>query len=229
MQVKRTEHKILLNQTEALMLKKKLDLIMPRDEHCKTSDGYEIRSLYFDTIWDRCCAEKEEGLRYHEKIRARIYGINGDVIKLELKEKDGEAQTKRTMVIDRETLDQLSKGEYELLLKCEDPMAAVFYKKLSAGMVPKNIIVYQRMSYCLDVNNIRITFDSKVEATEASFDLFEDPLLTHPVLQENLVILEVKYNNFLLDYIKNALQQVEGMPASYSKYFAGRSFYRHMI
>ena len=96
-------------------------------------------------------------------------------------------------------------------------------------MVPKNIVQYNRLSFCLNVNNIRITFDSDVRATESCFDLFQEPLQAHPILPANLVILEVKYNDFLLDYIKQALRMVESKSTSFSKYFSGRSFYRYMI
>ena len=67
MQVKRTEQKIIITAQEALKLRRNLDPIMPRDSHSISTDGYEIRSLYFDTVEDRCCAEKEDGLRIHEK------------------------------------------------------------------------------------------------------------------------------------------------------------------
>ena len=229
MQVKRTENKFIINKKEALILKKRLDMIIPRDEHSISEDGYEIRSLYFDTIWDRCCQEKEDGLQFHEKIRARIYGTNGDVIKLESKKKNGEFQVKQTMLIKRDTLDQICRGNYGVLLKYDDPLAVYFYKKLSEGMIPKNIIQYNRLSFCLNINNIRITFDSGIRATESCFDLFQDPLQAHPILPENLVILEVKYNDFLFDYIKNALSVLEEKQTSFSKYFSGRSFYRYMI
>ena len=229
MQVKRTENKFIINKKEALILEKKLDMIMPRDQHSVSEEGYEIRSLYFDTIWDRCCQEKEDGLQFHEKIRARIYGTNEDVIKLESKKKNGEFQVKQTMFISRDTLDQICRGNYKALLEYENPLAIYFYKKLSEGMIPKNIVQYNRLSFCLNVNNIRITFDSDVRATESCFDLFQDPLQAHPILPENLVILEVKYNDFLFDYIKNALRVIEEKQTSFSKYFSGRSFYRYMI
>ena len=72
MEVKRTEHKYILSRQEALLLQKNLDTVMPRDVHCMDDEGYEVRSLYFDTLCDRSCAEKEDGLLEHEKIRSRI-------------------------------------------------------------------------------------------------------------------------------------------------------------
>ena len=60
MEVKRTEQKFILNYKESLLLRRKLDAILPRDIHCTSSDGYDVRSLYFDTVTDKSCAEKED-------------------------------------------------------------------------------------------------------------------------------------------------------------------------
>lgn len=229
MQVKRTEHKFILNSKEFLVAKKNIEAIMPRDKFCLTEDGYEIRSLYFDTLTDTACVQKEDGLRIHEKIRARIYGTNDQVIKLECKRKDGEFQTKDSLLIDRETLDCLIKGNYAVLLKYDEPMAKQFFVKLSNGMMPKTIIQYKRMSYCVPGNNTRITFDSDIRATESSFDLFQEHLLTYPIFPADHVIMEVKYNNFLFGYIKVALANVKKSETSFSKYYSGRMFHRYMI
>lgn len=229
MQVKRTEHKFLLNRKEYLLAKKRIGAVMPEDAYCTCAEGYEIRSLYFDTLSDRACAEKEDGLEIHEKIRVRIYGTDDSVIKLECKRKVGEFQTKTSMLIDRETLEQLIAGHYSVLLHSSDPAALYFYRKLASGMAPKAIIQYMRMSYCIPSNNTRITFDSDVRATESSFDLFRERLLTYPILPPDQVIMEVKYNNFLFGYIKSALAGVRKSPTSFSKYFSGRYFYRYMV
>ena len=90
MQVKRTEKKFILNSQERVLAQKSIGAVMPKDRYCVSADGYEVRSLYFDTFSDRACAEKEEGLQEHEKIRARIYGTDDCIIKLESKRKNGE-------------------------------------------------------------------------------------------------------------------------------------------
>ena len=229
MKVHRTEHKFLLNRREAAQLIRRLDAIMPRDAYADGPDGYEVRSLYFDTLTDRCCVEKLDGLEVHQKIRARIYGTDDSVIKLERKKKVGQHQTKDSILISRPLLEQLADGQYGGLLELADPLAPIFYKELSQGMLPKNIIQYQRLSFCLDTNNTRITFDSDIRATECCTDLFQEPLLAHPVLPADILVLEVKFNNYLLGYIQSALNGIQASPASYSKYMNGRSFYRSVI
>lgn len=229
MQVKRIEQKYILNSKERVLAQKSIGAVMPKDRYCVSADGYEIRSLYFDTFSDRACAEKEEGLRIHEKIRIRIYGTDDRIIKLESKRKNGESQTKDSMLIDRRTAEKLSVGNYSILLENTDPMSRYFYIKLSQGMAPKAIVQYRRLAYCVDGNDTRITFDTDIRATESNFDLFSEHLLTHPILSADQTIMEVKYNNFLFGYIKDTLSGVKKSPTSFSKYFNGRMFCKYMI
>lgn len=79
-------------------------------------------------------------------------------------------------------------------------------------------------------NNIRITFDHQIEATEANFDLFDPKLLMHPVMGQGLAVLEVKYNGFLLSYIKDMLNGINKSELSVSKYCIARqiSYQSHL-
>lgn len=225
MQVNRSENKYLITQVQAACIKKRLQNVIPLDVHCTSMQGYEIRSLYFDTVKNRSCYEKLEGYRIHEKIRLRIYGHDDHIIKLESKWKDGMRQVKKSLLISRSLANELILGKYEGLKDFDDPLSMYFYKRLSEGMVPKAIITYDRLSYCLNTNNTRITFDSNIRSTESNFNLFLERLETHPILPASHVILEVKFNGFLLDYIKRELEGLKQSVTSYSKYVNGRMFY----
>ena len=225
MEVNRTEHKYMLTIPEACMIQKRLQHVIPLDSHCIQGKGYEVRSLYFDTIKNRSCYEKLDGDRIHEKIRLRIYGNDDSIIKLESKWKDGMSQIKKTMLIPKSLAIQLCHGTYDGLKDFDHPYAFYFYQRLIQGMVPKVIIQYQRLSYCLATNNTRITFDSNICATENNMDLFCQTLQTRPVLAQSHLIMEVKFNGFLLNYIKRELQGAKKLSSSYSKYTSGRMFY----
>ena len=229
MQIKRVEKKFIINHQERVLLEKRLKDIIPMDKHCVGNESYEIRSLYFDTITDRCCVEKEDGLLVHEKIRIRTYNNSDKVIKLECKHKVGETQVKKSLLITKEILQRILKKDYSCLLEIDNPMGIFFYKKLSKGMFPKSVVQYKRMCYCLDINNIRITIDSDIRSTESCLDLFREPLQATPLLSGNIMVLEVKYSRFLLDYVKHALKGINQTPSSYSKYFEGRRFQRSII
>ena len=90
----RMEKKYLLNLSERYAMDQKLSRVLREDSHNGT-DGYVVRSLYFDTIDDSDFRDKEDGFEMRRKLRLRIYDVNADTAKLELKEKQGEMQRKR--------------------------------------------------------------------------------------------------------------------------------------
>ena len=70
---------------------------------------------------------------------------------------------------------------------------------------PKAVVEYRRQAYVARENHIRITLDSQIIATESSFDLFSPSLPMYAVMDPFHMVLEVKYNGFLLSYIKDLL------------------------
>ena len=71
-------------------------------------------------------------------------------------------------------------------------------------------------------NKIRITFDNNIVATETNFDLFSENLVMYPVLDKFNVVLEVKFNGFLLDYIRQFINSINKSELSVSKYALAR-------
>ena len=71
-------------------------------------------------------------------------------------------------------------------------------------------------------NNIRVTFDNRIVATESCFDIFSDRLNMNPVLDPYDVVLEVKYNGFLLGYIREMMNSIDKSELSVSKYVLAR-------
>ena len=59
---------------------------MQKDIHQK-SGCYEIRSVYFDDIYDSCFEENETGVNCRKKYRIRIYNSSFEMMNLEIKEK----------------------------------------------------------------------------------------------------------------------------------------------
>lgn len=190
--------------------------------------GYRIRSLYFDTLDDRDFHEKEEGLELRRKIRLRIYDPVSGFAMLEMKQKEGAYQKKRSLRVSREDAWRLSCGDYEPLLKYEEPFAAECYGLMHRRCYrPKAVVEYLRRAYIAKENRIRITLDGNIIATEACYDIFSENLLQYPVLDPFHVVLEVKYNGFLLSYIKDLLNMADRSEISVSKYCLARSVGLH--
>ena len=218
----REEKKFLISIEEFRDKSHYLDMLMIQDAH-NGIDGYCIRSLYFDTLYDDDFFEKLEGVETRRKIRLRIYDPKSDFAMLEMKQKQGAAQKKRSLRMSREDAEALIKGRYEVLLHYEEPFAHECYALMQARCYrPKTIVQYNRKAYIAKENKIRITFDNNIVATESCFDLFSEHLVMNPVLDKFNVVLEVKFNGFLLDYIRRMINSINKSELSVSKYALAR-------
>lgn len=214
----REEKKFLIGIDEFIKKSHTLSQVMLEDAHNGTH-GYMIRSLYFDTVYDGDYFEKLAGVETRRKIRLRIYDPKADYAMLEMKQKQGVNQLKRSLRVKRADAIALTKGDYTPLLSYTEPFAAECYAMMRCRCYrPKTIVQYNRKAFIAKENKIRVTFDNNIEATESSFDLFSKKLNMNPVLDKYDVVLEVKYNGFLLDYIRRMINSVDRSELSVSKY-----------
>lgn len=220
--VLREEKKFLISVAEFKKTSHRLEQVMIQDPH-NGVDGYMIRSLYFDTVFDTDFFEKQAGVELRRKVRLRVYDPDSDFAKLELKQKQGSSQLKRSITLSKEDAQELIKGKYDVLLKYEDDFAAEMYSLMKTrAYMPKTIVEYNRKAFIAKENNIRITFDHKVISTESNFDLFSKKLNMNPVLDPYDVVLEVKYNGFMLDYLRRLINDIDKSEMSISKYVLAR-------
>lgn len=220
--VLREEKKFLLSVDEFIALSHKVGQVMLSDPHNGTH-GYIIRSLYFDTAYDGDYFEKLDGIELRRKIRLRCYDPNSDFAMLEMKQKQGPNQMKRSLRVSREDAVELTKGNYTPLLKYSEPFAAECYGLMHCRCYrPKTIVEYNRKAFIAKENKIRITFDNNIVSTESSFDLFDPRLNMNPVLDKYDVVLEVKFNGFLLGYIRELINPANRSELSVSKYVLAR-------
>lgn len=221
-QVLRNEKKFLLNIAEFIQTSHCFEKVLIQDPH-NGVHGYKVRSLYFDTVNDRDLMEKQDGVEVRRKIRLRIYNPTDEFAMLEMKQKQGNQQLKRSLVMPREDAIALTKGEYSCLLSYKESFAQECYALMQYRCYrPKTIVEYNRKAFIAKENKIRITFDHNIIATESCFDLFSTDLLMNPVMDKSAVVLEVKYNGFLLSYIKQLLDRVDKSELSVSKYYLAR-------
>lgn len=227
-EVLRQEKKFAINTADGIMIRNRLNGVMHADSHNGTS-GYIIRSLYFDTIDDEDFTGKIDGLEVRRKIRLRTYSPDSDFAMLEMKQKEGQYQRKRSLRINREDAISLCRGDYEPLRGYSDPFASECYGLMHMRCYrPKTIVEYRRQAFIARENHIRITLDSQISATEARFSLFSGRLAMYPVMDPFNMVLEVKYNGFMLSYIKELLDIVERPELSVSKYCLARSVSRSL-
>ena len=186
--------------------------------------SYMVRSLYFDTIDDKDFFDKMNEQNLRRKIRLRIYSPNAKTAKLEMKQKENQFQRKRSLSVSREHARQLVQGNYSVLLQYSEPFAAELFALMNEECYrPKSIVEYQRRAFMAPENNIRITFDTEIRATESNTELFSAQLPLYSVYPTDRAILEVKYNHFLPSYLSDVVSAIDKRKVSSSKYCQSRS------
>jgi len=227
--VLRQEKKFLIYADQFYKYSNKLSKVLKSDSY-SNGDGYLIRSLYFDTLEDNDFQEKEDGVDPRRKIRLRNYGPDMDFAMLEMKQKQGIMQKKRSLKISREDAEKLIQGEYSVLLKNDNPFAAECFALMNMFCYrPKTVISYQRKAFIANENKIRVTFDHSLQGSESNFDIFSKDLIENNILDPYLVVLEVKFNGFLLGYIKDLIEECDRSEMALSKYCMGRAVSKHYI
>ena len=96
-EVLRQEKKFLISLEQYYRYSHHLAAALHMDAHSR-GEGYLIRSLYFDTLDDKDFEDKEDGVELRRKIRLRNYGADNDFAVLEMKQKQGAMQKKRSPV-----------------------------------------------------------------------------------------------------------------------------------
>ena len=226
-EVLRQEKKFLIDQTMLYRYSRYLAGVMMQDSHNR-GDGYQIRSLYYDSLDDRDYEEKDEGVELRRKIRLRNYGSDSGFAMLEMKQKQGPMQKKRSLRLSRKEAGCLIRGDYTPLLYTDDKFGQELYGVMKLHCyLPKAVVEYRRMAFIAKENSIRVTFDHHIIATESNFDIFDPHFNQNPVLDPGLAVLEVKYNGFLLSYIKDMIRQVNASELSVSKYALSRGISKH--
>ena len=218
----RVENKYLVTDADLMLLAGRLKNVMSQDIH-QEGDCYEIRSLYFDDLWDRCLAENEAGVDKREKYRIRIYDPKSHVIHLEIKEKNRGLTKKRACDLSREECLAIMEGKLPLDIDGRAPLNSLQLQMRCNGMEPKVIIAYERTAYVHPSGNVRITFDRNIMASSCREDFLEDRVSGMvPVLPAGMHVLEVKYDEFLPDTIAQQLEIGKLRKTAFSKYYLGR-------
>lgn len=222
-EVLRTEQKYELSPPEASRMEFLLSQVLRRDSHSQNG-GYMVRSLYFDTPDALDYYEKLDGLEARKKVRLRVYGFGDTPAKLELKQKQGSQQRKRSLTLSRRQAEQLIAGDFSSLEQSGEFGRYMYSLMRTEDYRPVCMVEYDRVAFICPTNDIRLTLDSGLRSNEGCFELYNPAMQFAPVYPLGGVTLEVKYNHFLLSYIKDALVSVNKLRVSSSKYCRCRQF-----
>ena len=220
----RHELKFLVSEQQIAMIRMRLKMFMKQDAH-QTGGKYNIRSLYFDDLFDSCMHENESGVDARKKYRIRIYDKKTDVIKLEKKEKYRGMTRKTGVTISEEKCFMYLNGSAPCIVKDSgDLEKELFVQIKSKGMKPVTIVEYERTAFVEEKGNVRITFDQNISGCGKTKDFLEKDISLIPLLPKGQHVLEVKYDEYFPDYIKDVLEIDSLQRTSFSKYFYARDY-----
>ena len=223
--VYRHEYKHAINWLDYHTLRQRIKAVAHPDPNAETDGRYHVRSLYFDNDDDKALREKLYGLPDREKFRIRIYNMGSDIIRLEKKSKIHGLCRKQSTVITKEQTERILAGDVEWMPRTNDAVLAEFYGKMRQQRLrPRTIVDYWREAYAYFAGNVRITFDSDVRTGLYATGLFDRDLPTVSTGEQGILLLEVKYDEFLPDIIRDLVQTNTRRTEAFSKYAASRMY-----
>lgn len=214
----RNEWKYLIDTAQKEAICSRLAPVMELDPHAKNG-GYSLRSLYFEDYFKTAYSEKDAGVMLRKKYRIRIYDYSDKSIKLERKKKTGSYVYKESANLTRQQVYSILEGDYDFLLASDQPLCREFYYEcVSNVMRPRTIVDYERQPWVLDAGTVRITFDMDVRAAVGSYDIFDPTLPGLAVLEPGKCVMEVKFTQFIPNFVREILPDRGSEFTAVSKY-----------
>lgn len=212
----RHEWKHELTWLDLLNIRQRLRAVAQPDPHA--AEGcYQIRSLYFDTLSDRALREKLDGVNRREKFRIRYYNHDLSVIHLEKKSKLNGLGTKVSAALTAAEAQAIVDGNWDWMALSGRPLVEELYSKLRTGLRPRTIVDYTREPFVYPPGNVRVTFDYNIRTGLSCTDFLNPECVTIPA-GDAPILMEVKWDAYLPDIIRDAVQVPGRHAAAFSKY-----------
>ena len=204
------------------VLRARLGAVLTPDPYA-AGGSYHIRSLYFDTPADTALREKLDGVNVREKFRIRCYNKDFSLIHLEKKWKANGLGTKEKAKLTPDQVRAILTGDWDWMPRSQDALIRELYVKMTLqGLRPRTIVDYTREPFVFGPGNVRVTLDYDLRTGLHCTDFLNPDCLTIPAT-DDAVILEVKWDQFLPDVIRDLVQIPGRRTAAFSKYAACRA------
>lgn len=221
----RHEMKYLISTAQLPLLKSRVERIMQLDAHAGEDGIYNIRSVYFDDCDNRCFYENENGTDPREKFRIRIYNHSPERITLECKRKERGKTLKTSSRLTIEQTQRILDG---------NPLDGVteltaLQRKLNLQMQtrllrPVVIVEYDRIPYIYKNGNVRVTFDLNISSSPHVEGFLSGDVPKRPVMPAGQHLMEVKFDEYLPDFIYRSLNLGQLQQTTFSKYYLCRKY-----
>lgn len=214
------------------VLRSRLQAVLQPDSHGREGQ-YLVRSLYFDNLQDKALKEKIEGVNGREKYRLRYYNEDTSFIMLEKKIKHNGLCRKVQQQISEEEARSFIDGNRKVLQGLcrerdgqdgQDTLLRELCHKMEVqGLMARTVVEYRRTAFVYQPGNVRVTLDTNIRTAVNCRDFLQENWVSLPV-RETFGILEVKWDEFLPDFVRDLLQSPALRTSSFSKYAACRIY-----
>lgn len=219
----RHEWKYEIGRGDLLVLRRRLRAVTTPDPHAK-GGRYLIRSIYFDTPDDRALREKLDGVDQREKFRIRSYDHDLSVIHLEKKSKRGGLGSKESADLTARETQAILDGDVGWMAGSGRPLVRELYERMGTQLLrPKTIVEYTREPFVFAPGNVRVTLDYGLRTGLRGTDFLNPDCVTIPA-PDAPILLEVKWDAFLPDVIRDAVTLPGRRSAAFSKYARCRMY-----
>lgn len=205
---------------------------MNLDPHVQNGYDYEIRSLYFDSLFRDSYYEKMDGIKFRRKLRIRYYpGFdNGgeEMVFVEIKRKINENVSKSRIIVPFS--DSLE------IIKRDNPIARAFYRDAADhdkktleeiwylvrryNLKPACVVSYRRQPLMGKLEKrFRVTFDTNMKSRKTNFDLHSGGGINF--LPKGRVVMEIKFNNIIPRWAISIIQGNNCRHEKISKFTTG--------
>ncbi len=210
-----------ITTSDMIAIRQRLRAVAKADSHA--IDGkYLIRSLYFDTPNDKALYEKQDGVSRRNKFRIRYYNGDKSVIHLEKKCKVGGLGHKVSASLSEEQAMSIVQDHIDWMKDHDNDLIRELYSRMiSENLRPKTIVDYTREPFIYGPGNVRVTLDYNIRTGLMSTDFLNPQCITIPAAQ-GICVMEVKWDEYLPEIIRDIVQLPHCRTSSFSKYEACR-------
>lgn len=197
----RHEEKYIITYQQYARLKSMAHQLLTPDSHGQLG-SYVITSIYYDDLLNHALYEKLDGLAEHRKFRIRTYDYQDSVIKLERKDKHG--------ILTQKAASSITRDQIPLLDGTNTPLDAFTGKAFDLAVEiqahdyrPVVAVRYTRDAFFFQGTDLRLTFDTNLQSIAPDIDaLFSEAVPGLPVLDNNSVIMEIKYGTHIPHFVR---------------------------
>lgn len=222
----RFEFKYQLGPATARFLEKEISRFgLTPDRRIAGGQGrYEVSSLYFDSYDWRDYQDKAGGFLRRKKFRLRIYKPffnHSSPVWLEIKNRWAACNRKTRLRLSQEENRRFLREGGRFLLEREYLFASasdrreILWNLLRFSAKPRLVVCYQRRAFLNPAENIRITFDSQLEACQSTDLSYNRPMTK---VARNQVVMEVKFATIMPFWFKDLTKKYNLKADTFSKY-----------